>query len=96
MTEAPARILGLDAGRLAKGAPADLVLFDPDAPWKVTEEPQEPVQEHAFEGRLVEGRIARTVVDGRTIFLQEAKPPRRLARVGDCARMRPRRGHGER
>ena len=26
----------------------------------------------AFEGRLVEGRIARTVVDGRTIFLQDS------------------------
>src|SRR3712207_3291281 len=27
----PAEILGLRAGRLAKGAPADLILFDPDA-----------------------------------------------------------------
>ncbi len=30
---APARLLGLQGGRLAPGAPADLVLFDPDAPW---------------------------------------------------------------
>ena len=37
MTAAPAAILGLEAGRLAKGAPADLDLFDPDAPWKITE-----------------------------------------------------------
>ena len=73
MTEAPARILGLDAGRLAKGAPADLVLFDPDAAWKVTEASLKSLSKNtAFEGRLVEGRIARTVVDGRTIYLQEA------------------------
>ena len=72
MTEAPARILGLDAGRLAKGAPADLVLFDPDAPWKVTESSLKSLSKNtAFEGRLVEGRIARTMVDGRTIYQQE-------------------------
>jgi dihydroorotase len=31
----PAKILGLDAGRLAPGAPADLILIDPDVPWIV-------------------------------------------------------------
>lgn len=31
----PARLLGLDAGRLAVGAPADLILIDPDTPWIV-------------------------------------------------------------
>ncbi len=72
MTEAPARILGLDAGRLAKGAPADLVLFDPDAPWKITEASLKSLSKNtAFEGRLVEGRVLRTLVDGRTIFQQE-------------------------
>ena len=30
LTAAPANILGLNAGTLAKGAPADLVLIDPD------------------------------------------------------------------
>ncbi|MEO0943623.1 MAG: amidohydrolase family protein, partial [Pseudomonadota bacterium] len=29
----PSKRLGLDTGRLAEGAPADLVLFDPDAPF---------------------------------------------------------------
>lgn len=72
MTEAPARVLGLDAGRLAKGAPADLVLFDPDAPWKITEASLKSLSKNtAFEGRLVEGRVLRTLVDGRTIFQQE-------------------------
>lgn len=69
LTSAPAEILGLDAGRLATGAPADLVLFDPEAPWKITEAGLKSLSKNtAFEGRLVEGRVARTFVDGRTIF----------------------------
>ena len=65
-------ILGLDAGRLAKGAPADLVLFDPDAPWKITEASLKSLSKNtAFEGRLVEGRVARTLVDGRTVYQQD-------------------------
>src|SRR5438270_2883516 len=35
LTNAPAGILGLDAGRLVKGAAADLVLIDPELPWKI-------------------------------------------------------------
>jgi dihydroorotase len=31
----PARLLGLDAGTLAVGAPADIILIEPDAPWIV-------------------------------------------------------------
>jgi dihydroorotase len=73
MTMAPAAILGLEAGRLAKGAPADLVLFDPEAPWKITEPAIRSLSKNtAFEGRLVEGKVARTLVDGRTIHLDEA------------------------
>ena len=34
LTANPARILRLPVGRLAPGAPADLVLFDPDLPWR--------------------------------------------------------------
>jgi dihydroorotase len=69
MTIAPADILGLEAGRLRRGAPADLVLFDPEAPWKVTEHGLRSLAKNtAFEGRLVQGRVARTLVDGRTVF----------------------------
>ena len=71
MTEAPARILGLDAGRLAKVPRRS----GPVRPGRTLEgdreQPEEPVKNTAFEGRLVEGRIARTLVDGRTIYQQE-------------------------
>lgn len=36
LSTAPARILGLAAGQLTAGAPADLALIDSDAPWKVS------------------------------------------------------------
>jgi len=71
LTLAPARLLGLDAGALRIGAPADLVLFDPDALWKITEGALLSLSKNtAFEGRLVQGRVVRTIVDGRTIWRQ--------------------------
>ena len=69
MTAAPADLLGIDAGRLRIGGPADLVLFDLEAPWKI--DPQQLLslsKNTAFEGRLVQGRVLRTLVDGRTVF----------------------------
>jgi dihydroorotase len=69
LTCAPADLLGLDAGRLRKGAPADLILFDPEAPWRVREEDLRSLSKNtAFEGRPVQGKVLRTLVDGRTIF----------------------------
>ena len=35
MTIEPAKHLKLDAGRLAPGAPADLIVFDPEQPWRI-------------------------------------------------------------
>jgi len=69
MTANPARILGLDAGRLAVGAPADLVLFDPDLSWRIVPDNFRSKSKNApFDGRPVRGQVMRTIVDGRTIF----------------------------
>ncbi|MGQ0677768.1 MAG: dihydroorotase [Rhodospirillales bacterium] len=69
LTEAPARILGLNAGRLQKGAPADLLLFDPDRPWVVEEKAIRSKSKNTpFERRPVQGMAIRTVIDGRTVF----------------------------
>jgi len=72
LTRNPADILRLPIGRLAKGAPADLVLFDPDLSWHIsTDEFRSKSKNAPFDGRPVEGRVVRTMVDGRTIFPRE-------------------------
>ncbi|MCC7048160.1 MAG: dihydroorotase [Alphaproteobacteria bacterium] len=68
LTAAPARILGLKAGTLAKGRPADLLLFDPGRPWVVQESAIRSKSKNTpFERRPVQGMALRTVIDGRTV-----------------------------
>lgn len=72
LTSAPAGLLGLDAGRLRVGGPADLVAFDPDAPWLIDTDAFRSKSKNApFDGRPVQGRVAQTIVDGRTIFARQ-------------------------
>ncbi len=69
LTAAPAAILRLPLGRLAKGAPADLVLFDPDHPWRVDAKAFRSKSKNSpFDEMPVQGRVLRTVVAGRTLF----------------------------
>jgi dihydroorotase len=69
LTCKPAEILGLKAGRLAKGWPADLLVFEPQRAWKIDPESFRSKSKNSpFEGLPVEGRVKRTVVDGRTLF----------------------------
>ena len=69
LTVAPADVLGLKAGRLAKGGKADLVLFDPDRGWKVIADAFKSKSKNSpFDGRPVQGQVMRTVVDGRSVF----------------------------
>ncbi len=69
LTQKPATLLGLDTGRLARGAPADLVLFDPERGWKV-EAGKLPgkAQNSPFDGRPLEGRVLGTWKAGRRVF----------------------------
>ena len=72
ITSAPAGLMGLPAGRLEKGAPADLVLFDAEEGWKVDADALVGKAKNSpFDGRPVQGRVLRTVVDGRTVFEPE-------------------------
>jgi dihydroorotase len=66
MSTRPAEILGLPAGRLKVGAPADLICFDPDEPFVL-----DPAKLHSrcrntpFDQARLEGRVKLTLVAGR-------------------------------
>jgi dihydroorotase len=69
VTLKPARLLGLDAGRLAKGAPADLILCDIAAPVVVDASQLNSRSKNSpFDGRRLQGRVLRTLVGGRTLY----------------------------
>ncbi|MEO8714203.1 MAG: dihydroorotase [Acetobacteraceae bacterium] len=69
LTGRPARLLGLESGRLARGAPADLCLFDLERAWRV-ESGSLPgkAQNTPFDGRALEGRVLGAWKAGRRVF----------------------------
>ncbi len=69
MSSRPAEILGLPQGRLAVGAPADLIRFDPDEPYVL-----DPMQLHSrskntpFDEAKMQGRVKLTMVAGQAVW----------------------------
>lgn len=69
LTSQPADILGIDAGRLTVGNPADICIFDPKAHWSVSEETLVSAGKNTpFLGWELSGRVTRTLLAGRTVF----------------------------
>ncbi|GGK47907.1 dihydroorotase [Salinarimonas ramus] len=69
MTSRPAEILGLEQGRLARGAPADLILFDPDEPWVLDKRDLRSRSKNSpFDEARLEGRVHLTLVAGRVAY----------------------------
>lgn len=69
MTYKPADIIGVPAGRLKKGMPADLTLIDLNTKWTLN--PKEFVsksQNSPFDDWKVQGRAIRTVVGAETVY----------------------------
>ncbi len=72
VTSAPANLLGLPAGRLAKGAAADLTIIDPGAGWQVKDNDlSSKAKNTPFDGRPVQGKVLRTIIDGRSVYRQK-------------------------
>jgi dihydroorotase len=68
----PANRLGLPQGRLALGAPADLILFDPDAPFLMDRFGLRSKSKNTpFDGARMEGKVLATWVGGTRVFAAE-------------------------
>jgi dihydroorotase len=69
MSTRPAALLGLAGGTLRPGSPADIVVFDPDAPWILDPtELKSKCKNTPFDEARLMGRVVRTIVAGRTVF----------------------------
>jgi dihydroorotase len=65
----PARRLGLPQGRMSIGAPADLVLFDPAAPFVLDRFSLRSKSKNTpFDGARMEGKVLRTFVAGTEVY----------------------------
>ena len=65
----PAEILGLPAGRLERGAPADLIVFDPDAPYVLDKRLLRSLSKNTpFDEARLEVQVTLTLVAGRIVF----------------------------
>ncbi|AVT82031.1 dihydroorotase [Rhodopseudomonas palustris] len=69
MSTRPAELLGLPGGTLRSGAPADLIVIDPDVPWLVDpDELKSKCKNTPFDEARFSGRVTRTIVGGRTVY----------------------------
>jgi dihydroorotase len=69
MSSTPAKLLGLAAGTLRQGSPADVVVFDLDAPWVLDPlELKSKCKNTPFDEARLQGRVVRTIVAGRTVY----------------------------
>lgn len=69
LTQRPAGLLGLGCGRLVKGAPADLILLDPDAPFIVDKRTlKSRAKNSPFDEARLQGLVRTTIVAGRVVY----------------------------
>jgi dihydroorotase len=69
MTQRPAEILKLPQGRLSKGAPADIIIIDAGAPYKLDADTLKSKSHNSpFDKKLMQGIVQRTFIAGKTVF----------------------------
>lgn len=71
LTCRPADLLGLEAGRIAKGRPADLTLIDMGVPWVLDRYKLKSKSKNSpYDERRLQGRAIRTIVNGKSVYVQ--------------------------
>ncbi|WP_375415219.1 dihydroorotase [uncultured Bradyrhizobium sp.] len=69
MSTRPAELLGLPGGSLRVGSPADVIVIDPDTPWVLDPaDLKSQCKNTPFDESRFSGRVARTIVGGRTVY----------------------------
>jgi len=69
MTQTPADILGLPAGRLTPGSKADFILIDINAPYVFDAATLKSKSKNSpFDERRMQGRVLKTVVGGKAVY----------------------------
>ncbi len=69
LSSRPAELLGLPGGTLRPGAPADVVVIDPDVPWVLDRDTlKSKCRNTPFDEARMQGRAVRTIVAGRTVY----------------------------
>lgn len=69
MSTRPAELLGLPGGTLRPGAPADVIVIDPDMPWVLDPaDLKSQCKNTPFDEARFSGRVLRTIVSGRTVY----------------------------
>ncbi len=69
MSTRPAELLGLPGGSLRPGSPADVIVIDLDTPWVLDPaDLKSQCKNTPFDEARFTGRVARTIVGGRTVY----------------------------
>jgi dihydroorotase len=73
LTVGPAEVLGIDAGTLSSGRPADITLIDPSRELTIdASQFRSRSRNTPFDGETYAGAVVKTLVGGRTVFAQDA------------------------
>jgi dihydroorotase len=69
MSTRPAQLLGLPGGTLRAGAPADVIVIDPDEPWVLDPaDLKSQCKNTPFDEARFTGRVRQTIVGGRSVY----------------------------